>query len=146
MKKPYQVNDALEPPGRKLCQVVAENLQRQFVTTFIPEHLPKLSPPYCGRLFEEADRVSSCFFKSTAFLNGKRVLCMPSRTPVNGKSKFRRDIYISNRKELSLFLLSLKPDTGFDLYIFDRSFAWFIAILEERLFQTDNEGQKLKIS
>lgn len=131
----------LIPPGRLVPPATSASVQKGFVETFAPEMLPRLSPPYWGEKFASAALKSSDYLLSNEFQTGGRVLCLVSRTRIGGKMKFLRDIYLVDRRRLADYLTSLGHDAGCDFYVFDRSLEWFVAVIEERLFQMDQDGK-----
>jgi hypothetical protein len=128
-------------PGRLLTVEECEAIQKRFVDAFVPEMLPRLSPPYWGAAFEAARACSSDDLTTREFLDGEPVWCMPSSTSTRKGPRFRRDVYVMERSEAATYACSLTPASGHDVYLFDSTFSWFISILEERIFQADEDGK-----
>jgi hypothetical protein len=134
------IND-VKMPGRQLGLPLAAKLQRCFVERFAPEMLPRLSPPYWGTAFERAALVSSNWLRGSEFAQRGRVLCLVGRRPAKPAPKFARAVYLCTAIDVADTLTSLHWSVHCDFYLFDRTFRWFVAALEERIFQMDDQGE-----
>ncbi len=139
MKEKEAINDA-KVPGLLLSSELAVPLQRRFVEHFVPEFLPRVAPPFWGVAFESADIVSKDYLWEDEFLSRKKVFCLVSRQPPKPVSKQERAIYLCSPIDIANMLSSLHWSVHCDFYIFDESFEWFVAALEERIYQMDEQG------
>jgi hypothetical protein len=140
MMEDLRVLEDLRIPGRRLNRDLADRLQRCFVQRFAPEVLPRLSPPLWGEKFENAELVDCVYLKTAAFQRYKHVLCLVGRLLRKPAKKYQRDIFMCRTKEIADFLCSLHWGVGCDFYIFDANYRWFIAALEERIYQMNEDG------
>lgn len=126
--------------GRLLPAPLADRLQRCFVERFAPEVLPRLSPPYWGRAFEEARLVDVQALRSPAFLARRPMLCLLGRPAPRPSPKYLRRVLACRPTDLSRTLTSLHWSVRCDFYLFDAGFTWFIAALQERIHQMRDDG------
>lgn len=134
------IND-VEMPGRRLAVPLAGKLQRCFVERFVPEMLPRLAPPYWGATLERATKVRSCWLREPAFAQRGPVLCLMSRGLPKPAPRYARAVYLCAAADLAQVLTSIHWSVHCDFYVFDRTLQWFVAVLEERVFQMDEEGE-----
>lgn len=119
---------------------LSEKVQRQFVEKFCPEQLPRLSTPYWGRIFSKAEQLHSAQLVPDCLGSAKSVLCLSGRPFARPISKHLRPVYLCPRTAVVPFLKSIHWSLGCDLYVFDKTMTWFIAAVEERIFQMSDDG------
>jgi hypothetical protein len=127
-------------PGHRLKDELAARLQRCFVERFAPESLPKITPPLWGKKFESARQLDSAYLKSDLFQSRRRVLCLVGRPLPKSAKKHLRSIYMCKTQDIADFLCNMHWSVNCDFYLFDSSFSWFVAALNERIYQMDDEG------